>query len=393
VKLCIAGKNNIAVDCLEYVLKFLKKEDVCIILNKNDKYKNTWQKSLGFYGKINNIETTTLDEIQKVDNLIFLSLEYDRIIKPEIFKTDKLFNIHFSLLPEYKGMYTSLLPILHGKRYSGVTLHKIDKGIDTGDIIDQIKFDISNLTCKELYYRYLEEGTKLICKNFYKILENRYILMPQANTNSSYYGKLAFNLNEVSINQNQTAFQIHQFVKALNFRVYQLPKFKEFEIYKSQITSVKSKYKPGTILYEDDEKIEIATIDYNMVLFKDYYNQLLTCCRINDIQHVKQFIKFIPDINEIEPNGWNPLIIACYNGAYDMVKFLIKEGADTKFTNLNGTTTLMYAKDSYLRTRNISIIQLLLENGVKIEKKDIFGKSVLDYISDDELINFLQNYQ
>ena len=39
-------------------------------------------------------------------------------------------------------MYTSCLPILFNEKESGVTLHKIDRGIDTGDIIDQITFPI-----------------------------------------------------------------------------------------------------------------------------------------------------------------------------------------------------------------------------------------------------------
>ena len=57
------------------------------------------------------------------------------IIKTKNFKSNKLFNLHFSLLPSYKGMHTSAFPILNGEKYSGVTIHKIDNGIDTGDII------------------------------------------------------------------------------------------------------------------------------------------------------------------------------------------------------------------------------------------------------------------
>ena len=51
MKICIAGKNNIAVDCLLYSLKFYDKKDICVVLNKTDKLKNSWQKSLGFYAQ------------------------------------------------------------------------------------------------------------------------------------------------------------------------------------------------------------------------------------------------------------------------------------------------------------------------------------------------------
>lgn len=73
------------------------------------------------------------------DDLIFISLEFDKIVNPDLFKDARLYNIHFSLLPSYKGMYTSAIPILNGEEMVGVTFHEIDKGIDTGNIIAQKK--------------------------------------------------------------------------------------------------------------------------------------------------------------------------------------------------------------------------------------------------------------
>ena len=89
------------------------------------------------------IETKTLEDIYSIENLIFLSLEFDRIVNPNKFKSNKLFNIHFSLLPKYKGMFTSIIPILNNEKTTGVTFHKIDKGIDTGEIIAQKEFEIA----------------------------------------------------------------------------------------------------------------------------------------------------------------------------------------------------------------------------------------------------------
>ncbi len=58
------------------------------------------------------IETKTLEDIYSIENLIFLSLEFDRIVNPNKFKSNKLFNIH---LPKYKGMFTSIIPILNDR--------------------------------------------------------------------------------------------------------------------------------------------------------------------------------------------------------------------------------------------------------------------------------------
>lgn len=392
MKLCIAGKNNIAVDCLKYAFKFIKKSEICVVLNKSDNFKNTWQKSLGFYAKKENIEIKTLAEVQRIKDIVFLSLEFDKIINPELFNSKKLYNIHFSLLPEYKGMYTSLIPILHGKNYSGVSLHFIDKGIDTGDIIKQVKFDITNLNSSNLYLLYLKKGTELVCKTMPDLLFENVKAVPQSSILSTYYSKTSFDFIDRRIITKQTAFQIQQFVKALTFRVYQLPFFNEYEIYKTQITDIKSTERPGIVLKENDEFIEIASIDYNIKLFKDYYNELIDCCKNDNFDRVVQIIDLVPNLNEIESNGWNPLMIACYFGANNVVKLLLGRGADPNLTNLNGTTTLMYAKDAFLKNRDFSIIDLLLKKGANIYSLDIWGKNIFDYTKDVELIEHLENY-
>ena len=78
----------------------------------------------------------------KIKNLIFISIEYETLIDPKKFESKELFNFHFSLLPKYRGCHTNFFQIFNGEKFSGVTLHKIDNGIDTGAIVDQLKFNI-----------------------------------------------------------------------------------------------------------------------------------------------------------------------------------------------------------------------------------------------------------
>ena len=51
--------------------------------------------------------------------------------------------IFISLLPKYRGVFTSTNVILNNEKTTGVTFHKIDKGIDTGDIIGQKSFKLN----------------------------------------------------------------------------------------------------------------------------------------------------------------------------------------------------------------------------------------------------------
>ncbi len=142
----IAGKNNIAVFALNYLILNMKlnKGKVAVVCNETDDGNNSWQMSLQKRAKELGVSEISLKDAEKYA-LVFLSLEFDKIIKPKNFATDKIFNIHFSLLPKYKGMYTSIWPVLYNDRASGVTLHRIDSGIDTGEIIAQKRFPIFNI--------------------------------------------------------------------------------------------------------------------------------------------------------------------------------------------------------------------------------------------------------
>lgn len=56
-------------------------------------------------------------------------------------KNSRIINIHPSLLPNLPGLDAYERAYNHGYLYSGITIHYVDSGIDTGDIILQSKFD------------------------------------------------------------------------------------------------------------------------------------------------------------------------------------------------------------------------------------------------------------
>ena len=65
---------------------------------------------------------------------------YMRIVPPEIVKafSGKMINIHPALLPSFPGLKAIEQAWSHGVRVTGVTVHFVDEGVDTGPIIDQV---------------------------------------------------------------------------------------------------------------------------------------------------------------------------------------------------------------------------------------------------------------
>lgn len=381
--ICIAGKNNIAVDVLDYLIKnYCDKENVGIICNKTERGVNGWQRSLRLFAEVNEIREYKLEEVYSISNLIFISLEFDQIVRPERFAPDaRLYNIHFSLLPQYKGMYTSTLPILNGEEYVGVTFHKIDRGIDTGDIIKQKKFILKNTcTSRELYFQYLKYGTELVLECMEDVIDNKIKAFPQPMAGSTYYSKKALDYNNLEIDLNQTACGIDRQIRAYSFREYQLPEVYGRSIISSRLTTVRSKEKPGTVLLQNGQGMVLATVDYDIMLYFDRFHEVMKACREGDLQTVMEICTVPEHINAADERGWTPLIVATYNGYEKIVNYLILNGADIHARNNNGTTLLMYAKDAWCDKKNKNIFKTYVKLGLSAKECDYNGKNLHDYL-------------
>ncbi|MEY4603175.1 MAG: hypothetical protein RIT43_467 [Bacteroidota bacterium] len=80
------------------------------------------------------------------------------------------FNLHASLLPQYRGAAPINWAVINGEKETGVTTFFIEKEIDTGNIIEQKKADISpSMTAGELHDLLLVLGAELVCSTVEKI--------------------------------------------------------------------------------------------------------------------------------------------------------------------------------------------------------------------------------
>lgn len=270
MNVCVAGKNNIAIDVCQYVVEHYPQARIYALINRGESGVDGWQKSyLRYIHSDPRVQLSNLVDMYDIDDLVFISTQYDRIIKPNLFKTKYLYNIHFSLLPAYKGMYPSVWPVLNGERYSGVTLHKMDCGIDTGDIIAQRKIRLSaKETSYSLYLKLIEQGTNLVIKYIDNLITNHFKSYQQLAIGSTYYSKKSIHYSDIQIDLISTAAQIDRQIRAFYFPVYQLPRVCGYQIRGTKITNEKSTTESGTVLRETEQWLKISTIDYNIILYK-----------------------------------------------------------------------------------------------------------------------------
>ena len=111
--------------------------------------------------------------IHKINPEFIISYNYNHIIKKEILnliQKGKIINLHISLLPWNKGAHPNVWSFLENTP-KGVTIHLIDTGLDTGDILIQKKLKIDeNTNTLQSSYNYLHSQIQqLFMENWHKI--------------------------------------------------------------------------------------------------------------------------------------------------------------------------------------------------------------------------------
>ncbi|MFS2158957.1 formyltransferase family protein [Pseudomonas sp. Pseusp122] len=390
----IAGKNSIAVHGLELALRHFPAEQLAVVCNRNEPGADSWQRSLRQAAARWGVKEISLEAAYGLATQAFLSLEFDQLVVPSRFSIPNIFNIHFSRLPEYKGMFTSVWPILDGKEEAGVTLHHIEAGIDTGDIIDQQVFPIADWwTCRDLYLAFTQQATEVLDRCFLRLINNQVEGRPQPARGSSYFSKSSIDYSSLQINTKATAWECVTQIRAFAFREYQFLKWQGRPVVSATILPDKSRHKPGIVLAENEYHADVATIDYDVRLHFDKLPEMLAACERADLPEVIRLQGNIAGYNDANEKGWTPLIVASYAGAYDVVNWLLKQGASAVRPNHKGTTPLMYAKDAYFSGRCRRTFFLLLKNAAQLETYDYSGKKLSDYLTDEQYAELLAHCQ
>ncbi len=100
-------------------------------------------------------------------------------------------NIHASLLPKYRGAAPIQWAIINGEEKTGVTIMKMDKGVDTGDIISQREYVIRpDETGASLFDRLSVTGTELLMDTLPDIVSGKAGFIKQDETLASKVGMI-----------------------------------------------------------------------------------------------------------------------------------------------------------------------------------------------------------
>jgi methionyl-tRNA formyltransferase len=151
-RVVLAGNNLAAVYALDLLLEVVEPTDVLAVAPEPKRVAD-WQDSLESAAQAAGVPCIAPADVNDPEILerigdhgadLLLSVYYTQIFKPDLLElvNGPILNVHPSLLPRHRGTAPVIWAIVEGDTNTGLTVHHIDAGIDTGNIVLQHRIPI-----------------------------------------------------------------------------------------------------------------------------------------------------------------------------------------------------------------------------------------------------------
>lgn len=201
---------------------------------------------------------------------IIIVVAYGRILPEAVLNLPKFgcINAHASLLPKYRGAAPMQRAIMNGENETGVTIMKMDKGLDTGDMILTVKTPITDSDNLETIHDRLAEMSGDALLDTMKLIECGEAVFTKQNDSEATYAEKILKNDEI-IDLTRSAKAISYQIRALTPFPYAYCKYngKMLKIIEARAEkSDTSDQKPGEVISVKNGEIKVATGDGVLVV-------------------------------------------------------------------------------------------------------------------------------
>ena len=209
------------------------------------------------------------ETISKLDVDILVVVAYGKILPEWMLNIPKIMpiNIHYSLLPHYRGSSPIQASIINGDKHTGVTFMKMNKSLDAGEIINKFECEILNDDNKTTLERKLTKISIKEISNVLKLIKTKKVkLLDQKSEDVSYCKKIV--KNDSLIDFSESSSEIFNKFKAYIEWPGLTFKYKNtlIKIHGLKITDEDSSSKAGTINKITKSGLYINTVDKLIVI-------------------------------------------------------------------------------------------------------------------------------
>ncbi len=267
-KIIFFGTPNFAVQVLKEIYK--KKYIIQAVVTSPDKKSGRGRKiksspvknfcldhKIKLYQPTNLKDKSFISSLKQYNSNLYIVVAFRMI--PKIvwsIPTKGTFNLHASLLPDYRGAAPINWVLINQEKTTGVTTFLIDNKIDTGNILLKTKYTIkSGETFDSLHDNLLEIGKKLVLDTIEKLFQKNFSTQKQI---EGIKLKDAPKLTKTNtkINWNKSLIEIVAFVNGLNSYpgawsyITENDKTDTFKIYETDYEFIKHEFKINQLFYD-----------------------------------------------------------------------------------------------------------------------------------------------
>jgi len=302
MRIVFAGTPDVAADVLRGI--YQSGHEVCLVLTREDapvgRSKTLTPSPVAVVAeelgirtvKSNKPDKVVVDEIGSTGAELGIIVAYGSILKAPMLDavSNGWYNLHFSLLPKYRGAAPVQRAILAGETETGVTIFKLDQGMDTGEVLKQVPTAISpRENARELLNRLGQLSISVLLEALPEIDSATFTLTPQSGEASFALkptreeGKIDFNVDALTIQHKVLALNPEPMAWCLvgieNMRILDA-----LQSLSSNVVDQMTGDEPGALSYLDgklyvkcggDSVLELITVQPSSkreMLAKDWFN-------------------------------------------------------------------------------------------------------------------------
>ena len=176
-------------------------------------------------------------------------------------------NIHASLLPKYRGAAPIERAIIDGETVTGVTTMYMEKGLDTGDMIDKAEVVLDEKeTAGSLHDKLMVLGADLLLETLKKLEDGTAVREKQNDEESCYAKMLSKDMGQIDF--TKSAREIECLIRGMNPwpSAYTSLDGKTMKVWEADVLDAQSKEEPGTIVEVTKKEIIVATGSNDLAL-------------------------------------------------------------------------------------------------------------------------------
>lgn len=207
--------------------------------------------------KIKN-NTEVMEKLKSISPDFFAVVAYGKILPQDVLDIPKIapVNVHFSLLPKYRGPAPVNWAIMNGEEETGVDTMLMDAGMDTGDILLTAKTPILKKNAGELADELAVTGAELLIKT----LNDFESITPVKQDDDKATKAPMMNKDMGLIDWAQDASQIERMIRAFTPwpASYSMLDSKKVKIFKSDVVESNHNAAAGTVINIEKESFTVA---------------------------------------------------------------------------------------------------------------------------------------